>query len=309
MPGWIDDLITDLVDKAFGNDPGQMGFSLLRIRIPGDSSQFYREVPTALHAKDLGAKIIASPWSPPDSLKSNDNIVGGYLLPANYGAYADHLLGFCSYMQSEGAPLYAVSLQNEPDIEVDYESCDWTSQQMIDFLTEQGPKLDTLNIIVAESYNFDRTMTDPILNDAVAEPYVDIIGGHIYGGGLSQYPLAEGKGKEVWMTEHLTGSSAPEANTWALALDLGTEMNDCMKTGFNAYIWWYIRRFYGPVDDAGNITQKGYVMSQFSKFIRPASIRVDATVNSAPDVDATAYKTETTLVVVVINRNTSEANL
>jgi O-glycosyl hydrolase len=70
------------------------------------------------------------------------------------------------------------------------------------------------------------------------------------------------------MTEHLTGHESPEVNTWTLALALGSEINDCMEANFNAYVWWYIRRFYGLITDDGNISKKGYVMSQFSKFIR-----------------------------------------
>ncbi len=253
MPGWIDDLSEDLADKAFGNEPGQMGLTILRIRVPNDTTQFFREVPTAVLARNHGAIIMGSPWSPPALLKSNNNLVGGYLLPENYGAFADHLLRFASYMNDSGTPLYAVSIQNEPDIGVSYESCDWYASQMIDFLEEQGSRFDTLKIIAPESFQFRRPLSDSILNDPVAEPYVDIIGGHIYGGGLFDYPLARDKGKEVWMTEHLTGSSGPEANDWPLALDLATEINDCMKANFNAYIWWYLRRFYGPLNDAGAI--------------------------------------------------------
>jgi O-glycosyl hydrolase len=309
MPGWIPDLSLDLVDKAFGNEPGQMGLSILRVRVPNDTTQFFREVPTAVRAKNHGAIIMASPWSPPAALKSNNNTTGGYLLPENYGAFADHLLDFVSYMYDTGAPLHAVSIQNEPDIEVNYESCDWTAKQFINFLEQEGNRFDTIQVIAPESFQFRRPLSDSILNDPEAEPHVDIIGGHIYGGGLFDYPLARDKGKEVWMTEHLTGSSDPSANTWSLALDLATEINNCMKANFNAYIWWYLRRFYGPLDDAGNVTKKGYVMSQFSKFIRPGAVRVDGIVGSAPNVDATAYKTDSSLVIIVVNRNSAATDI
>lgn len=309
MPGWIDDLTEDQSDKAFGNKPGQIGLSILRIRVPNSTTQFFREVPTAVRAKNHGAIVFATPWSPPAALKINNNLVGGYLLPQNYGAFTDHLLGFASYMNDNGAPLYAVSIQNEPDYQVTYESCDWRARQMIDFLKQQGVKFTTLKLIAAESFQFRRPITDSILNDPEAVQHVDIIGGHIYGGGLFDYPLARQKGKEIWMTEHLTGSGSPELNTWSLALSLATEISDCMKANFNAYVWWYIRRFYGPIDDAGNLTKKGYVMSQFSKYIRPGALRINAVIASAPNVDATAYKTDTSLVIVVINRNTTSINL
>ncbi|MBL7110861.1 MAG: T9SS type A sorting domain-containing protein [Bacteroidales bacterium] len=298
MPGWIDDLTPDQVDKAFGNDPGQIGLSILRVRVPWNTGAFNLEVPGALRAKSHGAIVMASPWTPPPSMKTNNNIIGGSLDPSYYSNYADHLISFADHMASGGVPLYAISVQNEPDIQVDYESCDWTPTEMINFLIGQGEAFDSLRLIVAESYNFNKSKTDPILNNTSAEPFVDIIGGHIYGGGLSDYPLARDKGKEVWMTEHLETTT-----DWAGALATGKEIHDCMNANYNAYIWWYIRRFYGLIDESGNISKRGYVMSQFAKFVRPGSIRVDATASPVMNVDVTAYKNDTNVVIVIVNRN------
>jgi len=72
---------------------------------------------------------MATPWTPPADMKSNGSTVGGSLNVASYGAYADHLLAFRDFMQSNGVPLYSISVQNEPDFQVDYESCDWTAAQ------------------------------------------------------------------------------------------------------------------------------------------------------------------------------------
>ena len=180
MPGWIDDLTPDQVDKAFGNDPGQIGLSILRVRVPWNTGAFNLEVPGALRAKSHGAIVMASPWTPPPSMKTNNNIIGGSLDPSYYSNYADHLISFADHMASGGVPLYAISVQNEPDIQVDYESCDWTPTEMINFLIGQGEAFDSLRLIVAESYNFNKSKTDPILNNTSAEPFVDIIGGHIY---------------------------------------------------------------------------------------------------------------------------------
>src|SRR4051794_7388011 len=118
VPGWIADLTPEQVDTAFGNGPGQIGMSLLRVRVPYDPEQFALEVPTAVHAVELGATVIASPWTPPAALKSSGDIVGGSLLVDSYGAYADHLLSFRDFMRDSGVPLYAISVQNEPDINV-----------------------------------------------------------------------------------------------------------------------------------------------------------------------------------------------
>ncbi len=305
-PYWIRDLTPDMVDKVFGNQPGQLGLSILRTYIHEDRSQWSRVVPTALRARDHGAIIFASPWTAPTHMKSNRSLVGGELLLEHYGAYADYLLDFVSYMEESGAPLYAVSIINEPDIDVTYQSMRWAPQGMVDFLREQGPKFDSIKLIAAESFNFNHSITNPILNDPLAEQHVDIIGGHIYGGGLVDYPLARNKGKEVWMTEYLTNSDIPNsANIWTHALSFASIVNRCLATAnFNAFVWWYIRRFYSLIDDAGNITKRGYTMSQFSKFIRPGDVRVGVTATSLPNVELSAFKSDTSLTIVVINRNT-----
>ncbi|MEJ2628467.1 MAG: glycoside hydrolase family 30 beta sandwich domain-containing protein, partial [bacterium] len=152
---------------------------------------------------------------------------------------------------------------------------------------------------------------DPILKDSAACANTDIICGHIYGGGLAAYPLAESKGKEVWMTEHLSGENS-NSNNWTWAINVALEMNNVMNAGMNAYIWWYLVRYYGPICDGtndcgiqGEITKKGFVMSQFSKFIRPGFYRIECPSHAQSNIFLSAYKNSTSEVVVVIINNGS----
>lgn len=305
VPGWIPDLTPEQVDTAFGNGPGQLGLSILRVRVPYDATQFALEAPSAVHAVQLGAKVIASPWTPPPAMKSNADIVGGSLDVESYAAYADHLLSFRDFMAESGAPLYAISVQNEPDIQVSYESCDWTPQEIARWLAEQGSRFGDTKLIAAESFNFNPNTTDPILQHPIAAGEVDIIGGHIYGRPPADYPLARSLGKELWMTEHFTSSNI-SANAWPNALAVGKEIHDCMSANFSAYIWWYLRRSYGPITEDGLVSKRGYLMAQYAKFIRPGFVRVGATPPAAPDVYTTAYKGDgasdaARLVLVAVN--------
>jgi O-glycosyl hydrolase len=303
-PEWVVELTLDQVDKAFGNNPGQLGLDILRIPVPLDTSIFSMEVPAAARATSNGALVVASPWTPPPYMKTNNNANQGRLDTAYYDDYANYLDSFADYMAFNGAPLYAISLQNEPDITVTYASCLWTAAEMIDFLSNYGSGITSTKIMAAESYNFNHTFSDSILNDTSAEQELDIIAGHIYGGGLTDYPLARSKGKEVWMTEHYL----PGTN-WSGALAEGKEIHDCMIANFNAYIYWYLRRDNGFLSENGNISKKGYVMSQYSKFVRPGYTRVGLTTSSLTNIDVTAYKNDTNVVIVAINRNASPVNL
>jgi glucuronoarabinoxylan endo-1,4-beta-xylanase len=298
---WRPDMTTNEVNKAFGTGEGQIGFTILRLRIPynDNESEFSANVPAAKLAESLGAIVIASPWTPPPSLKTNNNIVGGSLKESSYADYAAHLKSFADYMTSQGAPLYAVSLQNEPDANVGYESCFWNATQFLNFCKNNAASVGT-RIIMPESENFKHSLSDSTLDDSAAAANVSIIAGHLYGGGLTSYPLAVEKGKEVWMTEHLDTDTS-----WAHVLATGKEINDCLNAGMNAYVWWYIVRFYGPIDENGNITKRGYVMSQFARFIRPGYVRMYVASNSNNQVYVTAYKSGSKIIIVAVNNNSS----
>ncbi len=113
------------------------------------------------------------------------------------------------------------------------------------------------------------------------------------------------------MTEHFTDSQN-SANLWPMALNVGTEMNDVMNAGMNAYIWWYIVRFYGPISDGtndsgkkGQVTKRGYVMSQFSRFIRPGYFRIQCDSHPQSFVYTSAYRDSISSKVIIVAINSS----
>lgn len=309
---WRPDMTADEVYTAFGTGPGQIGFSILRLRVPYNltESSMSIQIPTAKLAQSLGAIVFASPWTPPAAMKTNNNIVGGELKESCYNDYAAHLNKFAQYMADHGAPLYAISIQNEPDIRVTYESCDWSPAQMVKFLKENAASICT-RIIAPESFQFLRPISDAILNDSAACANLDIVGGHIYGGGIAPYPLAVSKGKEIWMTEHLDTDTS-----WTANLATGVEISRCMTAGMNAYVWWYLVRFYGPIYDneshapKGTVSKRGYVMSQFARFVRPGYYRVECQILPwSNTLYVTAYKDSLSSKAVIVAVNTGSAPL
>jgi glucuronoarabinoxylan endo-1,4-beta-xylanase len=312
---WRDPMTADQVQKAFGAGEGQLGLTILRLRIPytDNVSEFSAQLAVAQLAQAQGALVFASPWTPPPAMKSNNDIVGGILNPSSYAAYAAHLKAFADYMAINGAPLYAVSVQNEPDASVAYESCSWNAVQLRAFMKNNASAIGT-RVMMPESMNFARALSDPTLNDSTAAANTAIIAGHIYGGGLSPYPLAVSKGKEVWMTEHLdldaswiTENVDPVTHdtSYTGALPTGQEIHDCMNAGWNAYLWWYIVRFYGPIDEDGTISKRGYVMSQFARFVRPGNYRIKCNPMPQGKVYVTSYKNDSSLKVVIVALNMS----
>jgi glucuronoarabinoxylan endo-1,4-beta-xylanase len=313
---WRPDMTPAEVQTAYGSGPGQIGLTIMRLRVPFDSTKFSLNVPSAKLAESLGAKVFATPWTPPAWMKTSNNIVGGSLDTNNYAAFAAHLKSFADTMANNGAPLYAISVQNEPDFNATYEGCQWNGNQFLNFMKNYAPAVG-IPVCMPESYHFNHSLSDPTLNDSVAASHVAFIGGHIYGTAPTSYPLAQSKGKEVWMTEYLINGTSGGVNldtTMAGALALAKSINDCMNANMNAYVWWYTVRYYGPIDDgttggvAGTVTKKGYVMSQYARFVRPGYQRISADMSPQSNVYVTSYKKDSSVVIVALNLGPSTIN-
>lgn len=279
-------LTDDEVSKLFGKEQGQLSLNILRVRIaPKSSSQNADDrwgtiVPVVKKAKSLGAKILATPWTPPAELKTNNNIVGGEL--ADYEGYAEYLKEFLGYMQQNDADIDVLSIQNEPDYEVDYEGCIWTGEQQAYFFKNYAQSIKdaypSVKLMTGESFQYRHEATDAVLEDEEACSVLDIVGGHIYGGGNTSYDLANEKGKDVWMTEYLLNEAWEKSSPFGLigsprdeALQFINSVNQSMLSDMNAYIYWYGRRYYGMLGDgnAGSVmskvTPRGHIFSLFSK--------------------------------------------
>jgi glucuronoarabinoxylan endo-1,4-beta-xylanase len=300
---WCGTISTSIMNALYKD----LGYSILRVRIEegiGDawsSGSFSAWAPELANAKNAianGAIVFASPWNPPASMKS-----GGKLITSKYGDYAKYLLAYVKYFADNGAPLYAVSIQNEPDYANDWTA--WTATDLLNFLKEQGATLSSATkVMMPESFQFRHPMSDPSLNDATVASYISIIGGHLYGAGLAAYPLATDKGKELWETEHYF-----DDDTIGNVMKLGKEVHDCMVTAsMNAYVYWWITWPNGLANSNGTIFKRAYALGQYAKYVRPGYYRVDATAAPATNVNVSAYKGDDKVVIVAVNTGTGSVN-
>ncbi|MGS2644241.1 cellulose binding domain-containing protein [Streptosporangium sp. G12] len=309
---WIGDLTAAQRETAFGTGEGRLGFSVLRIPVPENQADWSRDVATARRAIELGATVIASPWNPPAGMV--ETFVRGSQTNAKrlrsnmYGAYAQHLNDFSTHMRNNGVNLYGISVQNEPDYAHDWTW--WTPAEILRFMRENAGSINT-RVIAPESFQYLKNISDPILNDPVALANMDILGAHLYGTQFSNFPYPlfkqKGAGKELWMTEVYLPNSTDSADTWPQALDVGEHIHRAMVDAeFQAYIWWYIRRSYGPMREDGQISKRGAMMAHFARFVRPGYVRVDATANPASNVYVSAYRGgDSSVVIVAVNKGTS----
>ena len=323
---------------AFGTGDGTIGLNTLRIPVNKNSNDFGKELAAAKAAKKYAGDdfiLYATPWDSPYA-GGNSHINSG-----NYQKYTDHLNSFAEYMKNQGVPLYAISFQNEPDWCGEW-TC-WSADEIYNYTKNFADQLRKhgTKVISAESFRYDKNLYNKVLNDANVLKNWDILGAHFYASdrgtqdNFFQYSLADQKNVERWMTEHYTESQG-SGNDWRVirntgdqanankrdtvnAMDLAYELFRGLALGnFSQYTWWYIRRCYGlimerdfgnklsvPQGDIGKISKRGYVMSQYARFIRPGAIRVGATAKPEANLFASAYKSAggDSVIVVLVNRD------
>jgi len=311
--------------RAFGNGKGQLGLSVLRVYVNPDKNQWKNTLKTAQYAQKMGATIFATPWEPPANLAENGSggIRGGkkHLPKKNYAAYAQHLNDFLKYMKSNGVDVYSISVQNEPDYAAEWTA--WSSDETTDFLANYAGAIDG-RVMSPETFQYtNKDYYSKILNNANAMKNCDLFGTHFYGTQRSQmdFPALESSGKEIWMTEvYVPNSEANSANRWPEAIKVAENIHNGLVVGnMSAYVWWYIKRSYSFLEqfkpgtnqmtDDGGITKRGYMMAQFSKYIRPGYKRTEVTEQPQSNVLVSAYKGDDNKVVIVaINKGGSEVN-
>ena len=92
------------------------------------------------------------------------------------------------------------------------------------------------------------------------------------------------------------------------------EIHDCMAANLNAYVYWYLKRYYGMVADAdskslvaeGEVTKRGYIMGHYAKYATGRT-RIQSSIQNiqqlTSDLLVTTYVGTNEYTAVIINRN------
>lgn len=341
----------NLLQELFGEGENSIGISYLRISIGAsdlNASVFtYDDVAgdtTLSHfslAKDEqdlipilkqiiainpSIKIIATPWTAPTWMKSNDSSIGGNLLPQYYNVYANYFVKYIKAMKAEGIIITAVTPQNEPLYGGNNPSMVVTAEQERDFIKNNlGPAFKNSNIttkIIVYDHNCDRPdYPITILNDADAAQYVDGSAFHLYGGDISALSTVHDAhpDKNVYFTEQWTGSNESFAgdlmwheknviigtvNNWGKA---AIEWNLASDANWQPHTQGGCDQCKGALTISNNnITRNEsyYIVAHASKFVPAGSVRIaSSTINGLTSV---AFKTpQGKKVLLVLNDGAS----
>ena len=101
-------------------------------------------------------------------MKDNKQDKPGSLSSNQYSNYADYLKSFVDYFKNNGAPLYAISIINEPDfaLEAPYNTMSFTTDQMKNFLKNFAGRIKSgsnIKIMAPESCGFRQDISEAIL--------------------------------------------------------------------------------------------------------------------------------------------------
>jgi glucosylceramidase len=203
---------------------GRTDYRMRRFSVAHDRAEILPLLRQAL-ALNPEIKVIGSPWSPPAWMKTNQSLIGGRLIdePRIYAAYARYLVKFVEAYERAGVPIYALTVQNEPQNRnpSGYPGMDMPVAQEAKLIEALGPRLRRARLrtkLLGYDHNWsehenDIAQTPPGEDPEVEYPTKLLESGagrwlagtafHCYAGDVSRQTELQHAfpGKGVWFTE------------------------------------------------------------------------------------------------------------
>jgi glucosylceramidase len=315
---------SDMNDHVYSYDDmpsGQADPDLKNFSLAADRADVIPVLKEIL-AIDPQMKILASPWSAPAWMKTNDDVRGGELKPEYYGAYAQYLVKYVEGMKAEGIPITAITVENEPLNPKNTPSMVVFAQEEGTFIGKHlGPSFEQA-AIKTEIQLYDHNPDVPsyplsILADPIAGKYVVGTAFHLYGGDSStltdvhnSYP-----NKNLYLTEQSV-TQRPGGATIGIAEPVSRVLIGATRNWSRNVLLWNLAAdpHFGPHTNNGGctgcvgaITLDGdkatlnvayYAAAHFSKFVRPGSVRIGS--NELEQLSTVAFLTPDRKVVLVV---------
>jgi glucuronoarabinoxylan endo-1,4-beta-xylanase len=328
--------ISDVQADLFFSVPNGIGLSFVVHQGNEECADTISDLVTLQKAVARGARVWAT-MNPPISMKDSGKCTTGNLLSGSYAAYATYIVNYIGRLKADGITLYAVTPTNEPDIAGggNIGGLYMSGQQIHDFIRyDLGPAMATAGlstkVMAASQGQWFFDYAAPTMSDPAAAAYVSILSSHGYGyypntstttDGFGNYaccstatpaPFATSTG-QLWQSEvshsglgNTFDGSMGDALVWAHNIhDYMTVANvtGWMYWMLNGNSWFNDNE--GLTDVNENPAKRLYVIGNYSKFVRPGWVRIDATANPQGGVYVSAYKETATgnFAIVVVNQN------
>lgn len=275
-------------------------------------------------------KMLASPWSPPAWMKSNNHMLqGGKLKPEYYQTWANYYVKFIESYRAEGIPIWGLTVQNEPMAVQTWESCIYTAEEERDFVKNYlGPTLEKSKLSDVKLVIWDHNRgimyqrAEVVLDDPEAAKYVWGTGFHWYTGDHFENVKHVSEAfpdKQLLFTE---GCVFPfdyqKLQDWKWGERYGESIIHDLNNSAGGWIDWNIlldekggpnhvaNYCYAPVigntmSDELIFMNSYYYLGHFSKYIRPGAKRIICSSNN-DELLATAFiNKDNSIVIVAMN--------
>ena len=214
--------------------------------------------------------------------------------------------------------IYALSVQNEPDAQVTtYESCNWTAQQIHDFVPYLHNALLASNvaatkIMLPESQNWQdySNLALTAMTDSATSNLVSIVADHNYDGNNGPSSLVKNSyGKALWETDValLSGSDSSITNGIYYAGRIHLFLTTAQVNAW--HYWWLMPGSSagneGLTDTNGVPAKRMYALGQFSRFVRPNFYRIGISGTSPLQLSAYKDSVSPNFALVAINGGSS----
>jgi len=241
----------------------------------------------------------------PSTIKLED-----WMTESNPEEYVEWAFTMINRWYSKGLNIPFFAIMNEPGYK---RGGYWSGHYIRDCIKLLGPKLDSAGFntkfVIPDDLNADEAYKRAkiILEDVKARKYVGALAYHLYGGGnknkLEMAELSKLYNIPVWMTEY------SETNAFDWANDIH-QLIELYNVSAIDYMWGFSGgnatlvsiKYEGTTYVGYELNKQFYVMGQYSKFIKPGSIRVTTT-SSSTDINVTAFIDGANIIIVVYNKS------
>ena len=317
-----------LENYAHCDTPGDI--SLSTFSIERDKKMIIPFIKDAFKHSLDDIKILASPWSPPAWMKTNNEMNnGGKLISKFQSSWANYYCKYIEYYEKENIPIWGISIQNEPEAKQTWDSCLYSAEEERDFIKHfLGPALKHHGLlskkVVIWDHNRDVMVerARKVLEDPIASKYVWGTGFHWYNGDhfeAVQQVHDEFPDKNLIFTEGCQ-ENGPHIGSWKLGERYATSIINDLNRWTRAWLDWnLILDETGGPNHVGNYcsapiivdTQSDtilyqssyYYIGHFSRFLKRGDQIVKSNLKSKELLALSSINKSNELTSIVMNKS------
>jgi glucosylceramidase len=278
--------------------------------------------------------LLASPWSPPEWMKTNGEMNnGGKLIEEYASVWARYYAKFIKSMKEEELDIWAITVQNEPAATQVWDSCIYSGEEERDFIKNHlGPTLEKEGLEDIKVYIWDHNRdiiverAEKVLDDPEAAKYVYGVANHWY---VSEEFENLSKVHDKYPNKHILFSEGCQEGgvhlgSWLTGERYGRNMIGDFNNWQEGWLDWnLILDETGGPNHVGNLcdapiiadtkTQEihynssYYYIGHFSKYVKPGSVRVEVNVEGNTNLQHVAFLNEDGIIAMVLMNETDNA--